>query len=385
MNIVLGITGSIAAYKALELIRLFRKEGAEVRVVLTESAQHFVTPLSCQTLSGAEVYLEQFVLTRGIKHLSLAEWGDILVIAPATANILGKASSGIGDDLLSTAVLSFTKPVLFVPAMDSGMWENPIVQKNVKILKDAGFHFLEPGVGPLASGKSGKGRFPHISFIHKKILALTAGYQGLGGRRFLISGGRTEEDIDPVRVVTNRSSGKMAKELMYAVICRGGEARGVFGGVSIPLPEGLSITRVRISAEMLAALKKDVKWCDCLIMSAAVGDYRPVSSSPKKIHDERLKISMKKNRDILKELKKYKGGGCFIGFSLEDREQLKYGRRKLHEKGLDFIVLNSSKAIADDRIDARILKKDGSVVKCTGLSKWELANKILDEYIKEFN
>jgi phosphopantothenoylcysteine decarboxylase/phosphopantothenate--cysteine ligase len=172
VNILLGITGSIAAYKSLELIRLLCKQGADVKVILTKSGAHFVTPLSCQILSTNEVYQDQFVFTRGIKHLALSEWADILTIAPATANIIGKAASGIGDDLLSTTILSFQKPILFIPTMDEGMWQNKIVKKNVRELKNAGHFIMEPSSGPLASGKIGKGRFPEIKLIYKKILSL---------------------------------------------------------------------------------------------------------------------------------------------------------------------------------------------------------------------
>jgi phosphopantothenoylcysteine decarboxylase/phosphopantothenate--cysteine ligase len=158
LKVVIGLCGSIAAYKSFELIRLLRKEGADVKVILTKSALNFVTPLSCQTLSANEVFIDQFVLTKGIKHIALSQWADILIIGPATANIIGKAASGIGDDLLSTTILSFPKPILFVPAMDTEMWQNRIVQKNVKTLKATGYYFVEPGIGSLASGKIGKGR-----------------------------------------------------------------------------------------------------------------------------------------------------------------------------------------------------------------------------------
>ena len=192
MKILLGITGSIAAYKALELVRLLRKHGAEVRVILTKSALNFVTPLSCQTLSDNEVFIDQFVLTKGIKHLTINEWSDMLVIAPATANLIGKAACGIGDDLLTTTMISYRKPVLIVPAMDEGMWDNPIVEKNTETLRACGVHFLEPSVGLLASGKVGRGRFPRVELILKKIMTVFEKQAPLDGKKFLITGGRTE-------------------------------------------------------------------------------------------------------------------------------------------------------------------------------------------------
>ncbi|MEO0190464.1 MAG: bifunctional phosphopantothenoylcysteine decarboxylase/phosphopantothenate--cysteine ligase CoaBC, partial [candidate division WOR-3 bacterium] len=304
MKIVLGITGSIAGYKALELIRLLRREGNEVKVVLTKSALQFVTPLSCQTLSDNEVYIDQFVLTKGIKHLSLNDWADILVIAPATANIIGKAANGIGDDLLSTTIISFQKSVLFVPAMDSGMWDNKIVQDNLEKLRKNGYQILEPDSGPLASGKVGKGRFPNIERIYKKILVCYQNYKLLRGKKILITGGRTEEDIDSVRVITNRSSGIMALELYEAARCRDAEARLIMGQTSVSVADESEIFRVRTSDEMLHILVKNIKWADILIMSAAIGDYRPVRIGDTKIHAGSLRLDLKKNIDVLQSIRR---------------------------------------------------------------------------------
>jgi phosphopantothenoylcysteine decarboxylase/phosphopantothenate--cysteine ligase len=379
MKVLLGLSGSIAAYKSLELARLLIKQGSEVRFILTNSALNFVTPLSCQTLSNSEVYFDQFLLTKGIKHLSLNEWADIFVIAPATANVIGKAACGIGDDLLSTALLSFQKPVLFVPAMDQGMWDNPIVQKNVSFLKDTGFHFLEPVVGVLASGKIGRGRFPSIDIVVKKIIAILEKRVDLGKKKFLVTGGRTEEDLDPVRVVTNRSSGRMAVELVQAIHCRGGDVRGIFGEVTCELPQDIEISRVRTSDEMLGALRDNFAWCDCLIMAAAIGDYRPSSKSAVKVHDKAYRMDFQKNIDLLKEITKHKAGKIVVGFSLEDDEQLSRARDKMKAKNLDMIVFNSTAAIGARCVTASIIKKTGKPVKFERQAKWEIANRILDE------
>ncbi len=385
MKVLLGVCGSIAAFKSLELARLLRRQGAEVRFALTESALSFVTPLSCQTLSDNEVYVDQFVLTKGIKHLTIGEWSDVLVIAPATANIIGKAACGIGDDLLSTTLLSFRKPVLFVPAMDQGMWENPIVQKNASSLKELGYHFLEPSVGLLASGKVGRGRFPSVGLISKKIVSIYENRGDLGGRKFLVTGGRTEEDIDPVRVVTNRSSGFMAAELMQAIFCRGGSAKGIFGETSCYIPEELDITRVRTSEEMLSQLRGHFPWCDCLVMAAAVGDYRPQQKSSTKIHDEKCDLHLEKNIDLLKAITGHKEGRFVVGFSLEESEQLARAREKMAAKKLDLVVFNSPAAIGAPRAEASILKL-GSEAKNVGeQTKWQLANLILDECMMELN
>lgn len=378
MKVILGITGSIAAYKALELIRILRRNGDEVKVVLTQSALQFITPLSCQTLSDNEVYLEQFALTKGIKHIALNDWGDILVIAPATANIISKAANGIGDDLLSTTILSFKKPMLFVPAMDSGMWENKIVQENVKRLQKIGYYFLKPDSGSLASGKVGKGRFPSVERIYKKIQICYAGYKILAGKKILITGGRTEEDVDSVRVLTNRSTGMMALELYESARCREADVRLIMGEASFPVPDEPEILRVRTSEEMYNTLSRQIAWADVLIMAAAIGDYKPVKCSTKKIHSERLLLECKKNIDILKAVSKLKNEKIFIGFSVEDKNALKRAHMKVIKKGLDFIVSNPVWVIGKSSTTATIIAKDGRLLNPRTTSKWELANYILD-------
>lgn len=379
MKILLGITGSIAAYKALELIRVLRKEDGDVRVLLTHSALNFVTPLSCQTLSDNEVYLDQFVLTKGIKHLTLSEWSDVLVVAPATANIIGKAASGIGDDLLSTTLISYPKPILMVPAMDEGMWDNPVVQRNVQMLTENGVHFLQPSVGMLASGKIGRGRFPSVKMIAKKIKTIIEKQFGLQGMKFLVTGGRTEEDLDPVRVLTNRSTGFMGSELLSAIYCRGGEARGIFGEVTHALPEEVNITRVRTSKEMLGALQENFEWCDCLIMAAAVGDYKPKRGKADKTHAAEFQADLVKNEDLLQEIAKKKAGKMLVGFSLEDKDGVSRAREKMKVKDLDLIVVNTSDAIGSNSIKAGILAKGKARVVLEERTKWQLANLILDE------
>lgn len=382
MKVLLGVCGSIAAYKALELARLLIKQGAEVRFVLTRAALNFVTPLSCQTLSNQEVYCDQFVLTRGIKHLALGDWADILAVAPATANIIGKAASGIGDDLLSTLLLSCRQPVLFVPAMDQGMWENTIVARNVSLLRETGCHFLEPGFGALASGKVGRGRFPSIEMIAGRILALHEKRSDLAGKHFLVTGGRTEEDLDPVRVVTNRSSGVMAAELVRAVHCRGGNVKAIFGEAACPLPQDVDIVRVRTSAEMRSALRDHFPWCDCLVMAAAVGDYRPKKKSPVKVHALARQLELVKNEDLLAEITRQKGGRVVVGFSLEDGIDLARARAKMKKKKLDLIVSNTTAALGAPHTTASIVRPAGKPVAFKKQPKWEVANRIIDECLR---
>jgi len=378
VKIVLGITGSIAAYKALDLTRLLVKNGHEVKIIMTSAALNFVTPLSGQTLSKNEISIDQFVLTRGIKHLALAEWGDLLVVAPATANAIGKTAAGIGDDLLSTILISFPKPILFVPAMDEGMWDNPRIKENVRTLMADGCHFLSPISGPLASGKIGKGRFPPAEIIYRKIRAVHESRSSLNGYKFIITGGRTEADLDPVRVLSNRSSGRMALELLSAALCRGADARGVFGEVGVAIPEGLPLYRVRTNKEMLDILKHDIDRTDCLIMAAAVNDYEPETPAPLKGHLPRFKLALKKSADILKALSSRKGKKIFVGFSLEDRNGLDRARAKMKDKGVELIVFNSPRTLGGDISDAQVLERPGRIHKFEAADKWTMANRILD-------
>jgi phosphopantothenoylcysteine decarboxylase/phosphopantothenate--cysteine ligase len=327
--------------------------------------------------------MEQFVLTEGIKHLTLRDWSDMLVVAPATANFIGKAACGIGDDLLTTTMISYRKPVLVVPAMDEGMWDNPIVKKNALTLKAHGVHFLEPSVGLLASGKVGRGRFPVVDLIRKKIMTILEQQHSLAGVKFLVTGGRTEEDLDPVRVVTNRSTGSMGSELLQAIYCRGGEVKGIFGDVTCTLPQDIDIQRVRTSDEMLEALKKMFNWCDCLIMAAAVGDYRPRNRLTEKVHDTEYRLDLEKTRDLLKAVATEKGKRKLIGFSLEDKDGLARAKDKMKGKNLDMVVLNTSAAIGHERIKASILRMKGKHISLKEMTKWQLANRILDECVVE--
>ena len=318
-----------------------------------------------------------------MKHLTLAEWADILVVAPATANIIGKAASGVGDDLLSTTLLSFPKPILIVPAMDTGMWDNSIVQENVIKLQKHGYYFLQPSFGVLASGRVGRGRFPSVSTIVSKIDSVFEKRSSLAGKNFLVTGGRTEEDIDPVRVVTNRSSGMMASELVRAILCRDGNVKGIFGKVTCPLPQEAEIMRVRTAGEMLAVLQENFGWCDCLLMAAAVGDYRPKGAAASKIHDSTLSVELEKNPDLLAQITKQKAKRIVVGFSLEDKDHLSRAQYKLKAKHLDFVVYNSPAAIAETQSAASIIRAQGKPVEFGIQTKWQLANCILDECIKQ--
>jgi phosphopantothenoylcysteine decarboxylase/phosphopantothenate--cysteine ligase len=269
--------------------------------------------------------------------------------------------------------------------MDGNMWQNQIVQSNVAKLAQTGYSFLNPVQGILASGKTGTGRFPPPELTMRKIMTLHKGYKSLGGKKFLVSGGRTEEDIDPVRIITNRSSGRMALELLYAIMCRDGVAKGIFGEVGVSMPGDMDITRVRTSSEMLKQLKRSFKWSDCLVMAAAIGDYKPKKRSSSKIHSDALTVQLTKNVDLLAALSKSKSRQLMVGFSLDEQDHVKKGKKKLAKKGLDLIVLNEPSVLGSDRAKAQIVRKTGKITKVATTSKWQLAHKILDLCLETMN
>ncbi len=382
-KILLGITGSIAGYKVLQLIRWLKKADNEVRVVMTQHATKVVAPLSCQVLSKNKVLVEMFDPEEtGIHHISLSEWADIMVVAPATANIIGKAACGIGDDLLSTLLLSFKKPILFVPAMDENMWQNSIVQENVDRLIKKGYHFLLPSLGELASGRIGQGRFPSLNQIYYKILSLLEGRKSIGSKRVLLTAGRTYENLDPFRIITNLSSGRMGTMIAYATVSREGKIKAIFGEVTTPLPEDLEIIRAFNSGTMEKEVIKALPECDILIMAAAVADFRPKQQAENKIKDNEINVGLQKTTDILKAAAEKKGASqIFIGFSLETEDPIKRGFEKLQEKKLDILVVNDRATIGSDLSQATLLFKNQQVKELGRISKWELANRILDECI----
>ncbi|MCK5733560.1 MAG: bifunctional phosphopantothenoylcysteine decarboxylase/phosphopantothenate--cysteine ligase CoaBC, partial [Candidatus Latescibacteria bacterium] len=284
-NIVVGVTGGIAAYKAAELVRALKKREAEVKVVMTEAATRFISPLTMETLSGHAVAVTLFPPNKkvGVRHISLAEWASLIVVAPATANFLGKAASGIADDLLSTVVMAAGGPVLFAPAMNDRMWTNPIVQNNVRTLQDAGVHVVEPEEGVLASGKIGVGRLAGIERIVEAVECVLDRSEALCGKKILITASRTEEDVDPVRFLTNRSTGKMGYALARVAQRRGAQVVLVSGPTHLSPPENVEWVRVRTAEEMRRAVIERFETCDALVMAAAVANFRPQVFSDQKI------------------------------------------------------------------------------------------------------
>jgi phosphopantothenoylcysteine decarboxylase / phosphopantothenate---cysteine ligase len=386
-RIVLGVCGGIAVYKAVELLRLYVKAGAEVHVVMTRSAQEFVTPLTFQTLSGNPVHTELFNLyqEREIGHISLADRADLCVIAPATANLIGKVACGLADDLLSTTLMATRAPVLFVPAMNVNMWESPIYQANQQRLKDLGFAFMEPVSGFLACGWEGKGKLPEPVAILEETLALLSP-KDLQGETVLVTAGPTREELDPVRFLSNYSSGKMGYALARAARRRGARVLLVSGPTALEVPAGVEFCPVSSARQMREAVLERAAQASIIVKAAAVADFRPARHSREKIKkrsEQALVIALEKNPDILAELGAQKAPGqLLVGFAAETGDLLEQAGRKLEEKNLDLIVANDvTQAGAGFDVETnivRLLYRDGSVEDLPQLSKLEVAGRILD-------
>ena len=388
-KIVLGVTGGIAAYKAAELVRELVRAEAEVYVVMTRGAQAFVTPLTFQTLSGNKVTTELFSLIEEseIGHISLADRADVLVIAPATANIIGKITSGIADDMLTTIVMATQAPVLLAPAMNVHMWENPIGQENIQKLRSRRYHFIDPEAGELACGYEGKGRLAEVPAIVEKIRTLLSP-QDLKGETVLITAGPTEEPIDPVRFISNRSSGKMGFSVARAAGRRGAEVVLISGPTAFPFPPHVKGTMVRTAVEMRQAVLANLEKSSILIMAAAVSDYRPEETSEEKIKKSsgNLVLPLILNPDILAEAGKHKGNRFIVGFAAETENLLQNALRKLAEKSLDLIVANDvSLPGAGFQVDTNIVKfiyPPGKVEELPLMSKEEIADRLLDRIVQ---
>jgi phosphopantothenoylcysteine decarboxylase/phosphopantothenate--cysteine ligase len=386
-KIILGITGGIAAYKTCEIIRRLKKLGAQVIVVMTENAQKFITPLTLETLSGNEVTTEMFPERRfvGVRHVDLAGWADLILIAPATANIIGKIRSGIADDILTTIVISSKAPVLIAPAMNVNMYENSIFQENLTYLQKLGYRFIGPEVGELASGIVGKGRLAEPETIVNEAVKLLAQRRDFEGESILVTASRTEEPLDPVRYLSNRSSGKMGYAIAQEAYERGAKVTLISGPSNLPPPSGLNFIPVQTTKEMLSTVRSSFRKADALIMTAAVADFSPAVISKEKIKrgEEEIVLKLKPTVDILKEISKKKKNKILVGFSLETEDEIKNANKKLTEKNLDLIVVNNPNVPgAGFEVDTNqviLIDKQGKVEKLPLLSKKEVASKILDK------
>jgi phosphopantothenoylcysteine decarboxylase/phosphopantothenate--cysteine ligase len=386
-NIVVGVTGGIAAYKAAELVRALRKRDVEVKVVMTEAATRFITPLTMETLSGHAVALTLFPPNKkvGVRHISLAEWASLIVVVPATANFLGKVASGIADDLLSTVVMAAGGPVLFAPAMNDRMWTNPMVQNNVRMLRGAGAHFVGPEEGVLASGKIGVGRLAGIERIVEAVEGFWDRSDALRGKKILITASRTEEDVDPVRFLTNRSTGKMGYALAEVAQRHGPQVVLVSGPTHLSPPENVELVRVRTAEEMRRAVIERFEKCDALVMAAAVADFRPETFSEQKIKKggKAWALKLERTADILSQIASEKGNRVVVGFAVETEKPIEHAREKLRKKNLDFIVLNNplveGAAFGTDTNVVTILDREGKVEELPKMSKREVAEKVMEK------
>jgi phosphopantothenoylcysteine decarboxylase/phosphopantothenate--cysteine ligase len=389
-KVVLGVTGGIAAYKGAEFVRLLVKEEVGVYVVMTQNAQKFIAPLTFQTLSGNPVVTDPFTLLEEaqIGHIALADLAELVVILPATANIIGKIANGIADDFLSTMVMATKAPVLFVPSMNVNMWENKALQKNIQTLLQGGYHLLEPGEGELACHWYGKGRLPELNEVVEKMEDLLSP-KDLKGEKILITGGPTQEPIDPVRFITNRSSGKMGYALAKMARRRGAEVILVSGPTSLPLPRrDMKGVWVRTAEEMRKAVFKNLEGSSVVIKAAAVSDFRPKVMSQKKIKkgDSNSTLTLERTKDILEELGKRKGNRILVGFAAETENLMANAKKKLQEKNLDFIVVNDvahpGSGFAGDTNQVKILYSSGQVKDLPLMTKEEVSQYILDDVVK---
>ena len=345
-TIVLGVTGSIAAYKIAGLASMLVKQHADVHVIMTQNACHFINPITFETLTHHKCLVDTFDRNFEFKveHVSLAKAADMFLIAPATANVIGKLANGICDDMLTTTVCATHKPVYISPAMNTGMFENPIVQDNLKKLSSFGYHIIEPATGRLACGDIGKGKMPSEEELFQTILRAIAREKDLLGKRVLITAGPTQEAIDPVRYITNHSSGKMGYAIAKMALLRGAQVTLVSGPVSITAFPGIEVVDVTSAEEMYDAVTSRSQEADIIIMCSAVADYTPATYSDQKVkkHDSSLSIPLRRTKDILQQLGETKPSGqILVGFSMETENLIENSQAKLLKKNADVICANS--------------------------------------------
>ncbi len=384
-NIVLCVSGGIAAYKSVELLRLLTGQGADVRVIMTASACEFVGPLTFEALSGRKVCRDLFEEDgdASILHIKWAEEADAVIVAPATANIIGKFANGLADDAPSTFMLAVTAPVLLCPAMNTHMYENRAVQRNIDTLESYGYNIMEPGSGELACGTSGPGRMPEPGFILDRLISCLTP-KDFAGKKVLVTAGPTREKIDPVRFISNPSSGKMGYAVAVAAENRGAEVILVAGPVNIPDPLNIKVVRTGSAGEMADAVFEHMKHSDVIIKTAAVGDFRSKKEAKQKIKKTKdsMTLNLQKNMDILKELGKKKKGRILVGFAAETQDLKKNAEKKLKEKNLDIIAGNlvgsPTSGFGTDTNKVTLFHRDGSVEKLTEMGKDEVAHILLD-------
>ncbi|MBN2410892.1 bifunctional phosphopantothenoylcysteine decarboxylase/phosphopantothenate--cysteine ligase CoaBC [candidate division KSB1 bacterium] len=386
-KILIGITGGIAVYKTAELVRQFKKAGAQVRVVMTDAATKFVSPLTFETLSENDVLTGLFPETssKQTAHIEWARWSDVMVICPATLNTIGKIASGIADNALTTTIMAANVPVIFCPAMNKAMFANSIYRENQKKLQEHGYYFVEPGIGELACGEVGYGRLADIETIFDAVKLRLFGKNDFSGKKLLITAGPTEEPLDPVRYLTNLSSGKMGFALAEQAKIRGAEVVLVSGPVNLRTFSGVELVHIRTAFEMEQQVLKRLEGTDVLIMAAAVSDYRPAEYSPNKLkkQDNPKSLALIMNNDILAKAGQNKGNRIQVGFSVETENEYDYSLDKLRRKNCDFIVINNparpGAGFRNDTNRVTVLDNKGNMERYPLLSKYRVADRILDK------
>jgi phosphopantothenoylcysteine decarboxylase/phosphopantothenate--cysteine ligase len=386
-TIVLGVTGGIAAYKIADLASRLTKEAFDVHVIMTKNATEFITPLTFETLTGNKCILDTFArdFEWDVKHVSLAKRADVFLIAPATANFLGKMAHGIADDMLTTTVLAATCPIIISPSMNTAMYENPVTQKNMAFLKSLGHTVIDPEEGVLACRDIGKGRLPETEVLYSFLMEKLCEKKDYAGKKVLVTAGPTRESIDPVRFVTNHSSGKMGYELAKAAFYRGAEVTLVTGCVSLKPPVGVNTVPVVTAEDMFREVSKRAEDADVVIKAAAVADFTPKETAGEKIKkgsEEEMTVSFRRTKDILAYLgEQKKPGQKLCGFSMETEHLLENSRKKLEKKHADMIVANQLKQEGagfggDTNVVTLITKDDTRPLPL--MSKAEVANAVLD-------
>ena len=387
-TVVIGVSGGIAVYKTLDVISRLRKLGVNVNVIMTKSATEFVTPLSFQSLSQNYVVCDMFEdpKTWDVEHISLAKRADVFLIAPATANVIGKIANGIADDMLTTTVMATKAKVLIAPAMNTNMYANPIVQKNISTLKELGYNFVDPESGRLACGDTGKGKLASPETIVDEVVKLLSKEQDLKGKSIIVTAGPTVESIDPMRYITNRSTGKMGYSIAKEAIERGADVTLITGPTNLTPPQNLKkIVKIESAKEMYDAVLDNLEQNDVVIKSAAVADYKPKYYSDKKIKksEDDLFIELDRNKDIAQEIGKIKNNKILVGFAAETNDLIENASLKIKKKNLDFIVANDlTKEGAGFGVDTNIVKiidKEGNITEYPKMKKEEVANVILDK------
>ena len=391
-HIVLGVTGSIAAFKIASLASMLKKQKADVTVIMTQNAVNFINPITFESLTGNKCLVDTFDrnFQHKVEHISLAKQTDVFLVAPASANVIAKAAHGIADDMLTTTLLACRCPKIFAPAMNTRMYQNPIVQDNMKILERYGMEVVTPALGYLACGDTGEGKMPEPEVLFESIVkALTP--KDMSGVKVLVTAGPTREKIDPVRYITNHSSGKMGYAIARAAMLRGADVTLVTGKTDLMPPMGVNTVEIVSAADMAQAVKERAKEQDIIIKAAAVADYRPKYTSDEKMKkkDEDMCIELERTPDILGFLGAHKKEGQFLcGFSMETENMIENSRKKLEKKNLDLIVANNLKeqgaGFGTDTNIVTLLSKEDTI-QLPIMSKEEVADRLLDYIVEEFH